>query len=285
MDFLSTLGGRMEMLQAVQTLGQNSIKPNERKIQMTQLVKSTMAALIISIIFITQSFADSIVVNENGNVGIGTTTPLQKLSIKNGSAGSGGHTWSGYSVVGIENGTHLEIELKSPNNTSQSIKFSDQDAGAVGMIYYDHHQNTMTFKTNSQDRLRIDGSGRIGIGTISPSYKLDVNGTIRGNNVSPSDARWKTEIKPIENSLDKISKLNGVSFQWTDKSKGNGTQIGLIAQNVETVFPEAVSEDAEGYKSVAYANLIGPLVESVKELKKENQILKRKIASLEARIK
>ena len=92
---------------------------------------------------------------------------------------------------------------------------------------------------------------------------------------SSSDARWKNKIEPLESSLDKISKLQGVSYEWKideypDVGMAEGKQIGLVAQDVESVLPELVSEDKDGYKAVSYTKLTAVLVEAVKELKAEN---------------
>lgn len=122
--------------------------------------------------------------------------------------------------------------------------------------------------------------GNVGIGSKYPAYKLDVDGTIRGINVSPSDVRWKTKVTSLENSLDKVSALRGVRYEWKDASKGTGDQIGLIAQEVETVFPEVVSTDKDGYKSVSYGKLVSPLIQAVKELKQENEGLKKEVSEL-----
>ena len=113
---------------------------------------------------------------------------------------------------------------------------------------------------------------RVGIGTITPQYKLDVNGTIRGNNVSPSDLRLKQNIQPLENPLAKVEQLRGVSFEW--KEQNAGRQIGMIAQEVEKALPELVSTDGEGYKSIAYDKMTAVLVGAVKALKAENEALK-----------
>jgi hypothetical protein len=116
--------------------------------------------------------------------------------------------------------------------------------------------------------------GNVGIGTKNPQYKLDVAGTIRGNNVSPSDQRLKQNIQPLENVLTKVEQLRGVNFEWKDKKRDAGTQIGMIAQEVEKVLPELVSTDSEGYKSLAYDKMTAVLVEAVKELKAQNDALK-----------
>ena len=73
--------------------------------------------------------------------------------------------------------------------------------------------------------------------------------------------------------------MRGVEFKWRteeypDKSFDEGKKIGLIAQEVEKVLPEAVRTDKEGYKSVEYADIVGVLVEAVKDLKKLNEALK-----------
>ena len=69
--------------------------------------------------------------------------------------------------------------------------------------------------------------------------------------------RFKTNIAPIENALDKISALNGVYYDWRrdefkDKGFEDGRQIGVIAQDVEKVLPELVKTDSQGYKAVSY---------------------------------
>ncbi len=85
-----------------------------------------------------------------------------------------------------------------------------------------------------------------------------------------SDVRLKRNIDPLDDSLRRILQLRGVYFEWNPDSLaganlGSGRQIGLIAQEVERVFPELVSEDADGLRSVDYS-LLGPiLVEAVKE--------------------
>lgn len=87
-----------------------------------------------------------------------------------------------------------------------------------------------------------------------------------------SDRRLKKNIKPLQNSLEKIIKLEGVNYDWKQDTKmefEKGRQIGLIAQNVEEQFPLAVkTSDTEGgeFKSVSYSVLIAPIIESIKTL-------------------
>ncbi|MEN8739220.1 MAG: tail fiber domain-containing protein, partial [Phaeobacter gallaeciensis] len=91
------------------------------------------------------------------------------------------------------------------------------------------------------------------------------------NFVSSSDARLKSDIAPIADALAKVQALNGATFTMT----GNDTrQMGLIAQDVQAVAPEAVVE-AEGVLRLAYGNLVGLLVEAIKDLAHEVDQLKR----------
>src|SRR5262249_27066212 len=102
-----------------------------------------------------------------------------------------------------------------------------------------------------------------------------------------SDARFKTSVAPIEDALDKIEAIQGVAFDWNElyQSLGRSTgrrEIGVIAQDVEKVCPELVSEwHDEGYKAVDYGRLTALLVEAVKELKAKNESLEQRIEALE----
>ena len=87
-----------------------------------------------------------------------------------------------------------------------------------------------------------------------------------------------------------VSALQGVSYEWKTKQYEDlafkeGRQIGLVAQDVEKVLPELVSEDSKGYKAVSYAKLTAVLVEAVKELKNENQKQQAEIEELRMIIK
>jgi hypothetical protein len=106
-----------------------------------------------------------------------------------------------------------------------------------------------------------------------------------------SDRRYKQNITPIASALEKVSKLQGVTFTWNRKDYPSrffcdGPQIGLIAQDVETVIPEAVLTDNEGFKSVAYDKLTAVLVEAVKEMKikmnSQDSIIKVQSAQIKA---
>ncbi|WP_409477738.1 tail fiber domain-containing protein [Pseudobdellovibrio sp. HCB154] len=125
-----------------------------------------------------------------------------------------------------------------------------------------------------------NGVGHVGVGTALPSEKLHVVGNLRvqgstdctlgngagGTNCS-SDARLKENIKPIPYALKKVMSLKGVEFDWNERSLSHGRHdIGVIAQDVEKVFPTAVMNDKNsGYKKVDYAVLVAPLIQAFKE--------------------
>lgn len=131
--------------------------------------------------------------------------------------------------------------------------------------------------------------GQVGIGTTTPGYKLDVNGTIRGFGITDSsDLRLKKEIKPLENDLEKIQKVQGVSYLWKDE-KNKRPQIGFIAQWVEKIYPELVETDKSGMKSINYSHFVAPIIESIKTLAQKFEKLfesdekqNREIASLKS---
>lgn len=105
------------------------------------------------------------------------------------------------------------------------------------------------------------------------TLRLDENrNTIAyGDITSSSDARLKENIVTVDSALDKVSNLRGVYYNKIGETE---RKLGVIAQEVETIIPEVVNSDADGMKSVAYANMVGLLIEAIKELKAEIDELK-----------
>lgn len=100
------------------------------------------------------------------------------------------------------------------------------------------------------------------------------SGTITGQDlIATSDKRLKQNIQTVDSALDKVSKLRGVYFTRNGSEKRN---IGLIAQEIEEILPEVVytDESPEQIKSVAYGNIIGLLIEAIKELKELKEVKK-----------
>jgi hypothetical protein len=122
-------------------------------------------------------------------------------------------------------------------------------------------------------------SGDLGIGTTNPTSKLTVQGDVLVSGVitstdynSASDINLKENIQPIENPIDKVLNITGVSFDWKEDGRSS---MGVIAQEVERVLPELVS--GSDSKTVNYNGLIGLLIEVVKEQQREINTLKEKI--------
>lgn len=102
--------------------------------------------------------------------------------------------------------------------------------------------------------------------TFTTTKNLVVEGTVAAS----SDVRLKTDVRTISSALHKVCNMRGVYF-----TKDSVNSVGVIAQEVEKVIPEAVFEGENGYKSVAYANLVGVLIEAIKELKMELEMIKK----------
>jgi hypothetical protein len=125
------------------------------------------------------------------------------------------------------------------------------------------------------------GSNTVAIGNSSTTNNYffgNINASADVIAYTTSDRRLKDNIKPIEKPLEKLLKLSGNTFTWNDKqSTYTGNDVGVIAQEVEEVFPEIVETRDSGYKAVKYEKLVPLLIESIKELKKEVEDLKRRI--------
>ena len=100
--------------------------------------------------------------------------------------------------------------------------------------------------------------------------------TASGDLVAYSDARVKENIKTIDNALDKVLSLRGVEYNRTD-SKDKSKKVGVIAQEIKEVLPEVVFEQEDGMLGVSYGNIVGVLIEAIKEQQKQIEELKAKL--------
>jgi len=199
-----------------------------------------------------------------GNVGIGTS-PVAILTVASGgtpidfgpvgNCGIPGMYFSGTSfptcgtVTAIMNDNLNDMIFNIPTGSSYSFRINNNSL---------------------PDAMNISPTGNVGIGTISPGYKIDVNGDINidsthalrfaGTSVctsagctSSSDRTLKEHIQPLQDSLDKVLKPQGVEYDYKDKAKFTEKhQVGVIAQDVEKVYPEVVNTDSKtGLKAVA----------------------------------
>jgi hypothetical protein len=216
------------------------------------------------------------------------------------------YDWEPAFVIG--NGT----SASSRSNAVTFYKNGNGDFG--GYLNLNRNSTGPALYVNSAETIWFDGTkfswgyggtynvfaDHVSVGTTaSPgAYSLYVVGTTycTSGSWSASDIRWKKNISDLDNVLDKALQLKSVSYNWKqeefpEKGFDSGTQIGLIAQDVEKVFPELVRTDDNGYKAVSYEKLSVILLESMKEqqheietTKKENVELKSELQSLKEEI-
>jgi hypothetical protein len=201
----------------------------------------------------------------NGNLGVGTTGPGTLLHIY------GNGYWS------------------------SGIRTEYNGGGGNGWDIVDGMDNNFYIGYGSAasptPMMTISSAGNVGIGTTSPSYTLQVNGTawVTYGVYSASDHSWKKDIAPLTDSLDKITRLQGVSYNWRtaefpEQHFTEERQIGLIAQDTEKVIPEIVTTNKEGYKGISYEKLTPVLIEAIKELKVDNDNLRLELEQLRAQV-
>ncbi|PIQ81599.1 MAG: hypothetical protein COV76_08135 [Candidatus Omnitrophica bacterium CG11_big_fil_rev_8_21_14_0_20_64_10] len=122
------------------------------------------------------------------------------------------------------------------------------------------------------------------------AYRVDVGGEARAASWPPtvSDARLKTDIRTLTGAVERVARVRGVSFEWNEAAAALGhrrreRQIGLIAQEVEAVFPELVSRNEAGVLTLDYDRWLAVILQAAVELREENGRLRRRLEALEAR--
>jgi len=233
--------------------------------------------MLIIALFTIQANAQLKVVT-GGNVGIGTALPTQKLEVFGNQliSGNSNKLFFGNTdrYLGFPSVTQ-DFSLISKNSNWMRIGSSAGIAfwGGVGA------------ENNSSYHMFLNSIG-LGIGNGGQawgSYKLVVYGNgIIGNNYLYSDNRFKNNIKTIENSLDKVLKLNGREYYFNKEeikkySFNEGKNIGFIAQEIKEILPELVSQDKDGFYCVNYTAVIPVLVEAIKEQQSQIEELKEKL--------
>ena len=214
-------------------------------------------------------------VDSNGRVGIGSASPAYTLDFGesastirlngggNGTAirmGAGGAS-NDFTLIRVDGATDDHDGESDNSNYGFSLKYMGSRTG---------NDNSLSLFADAEEGTQFEAitvlqDGKVGIKDSTPSYELEVNGTVAATNFdSLSDRRYKTNIQVIENPIEKIMKIDGVSFNWKET---NQPSLGVIADNILEVLPEIVS--GEDTKSVNYNGLIGLLIETVKDQQKQ----------------
>ncbi len=170
----------------------------------------------------------------------------------------------------------LQVSIGPPDEGANRFAVGTEDAGGFETLF------------------SVVSGGNVGIGTKDPVDKLDVAGDLRisglsrkpggGSWTSSSDIRLKKEVTPLTDALEKVLQLQGFSFEWKEPEKMGdlkGPQMGLVAQDVEKVFPGWVSEDTEGYRELTVRGFEALAIEAIRELKATVDELKIRISELE----
>lgn len=194
------------------------------------------------------------------------------------------------SVVIMDNSVNSYLSILGPNIYEKGILFGQPSNEAAGGIIYNAGSvpDGLAFRTlNNSTKMVITSGGDVGIGTASPTARLQVNGNIcyTGTIGACSDSRYKKDVANLNKSLDKVLKMRGITYKWKqdefpDRVFDDKRHVGLIAQEVEELFPEMVMTDAAGYKSVDYGRLTPVLVEAIKEQQKQIDELRTMINQL-----
>ena len=200
-------------------------------------------------------------------------------------------TNSTYDVICYDESASKWMRTKLTHLVSQEI-----DSLTLGYVAANAASGEVRFNANvnfggASSSLFVSNTlPRVGIGGVtSPQAPLHVQGAVYATGditaFYTSDQRLKKNIQKIDDSLEKVRWLKGVKFEWDkeaiaaldDVGPKPDNDIGLIAQDVEKVFPEAVVERADGYKAVDYSRLVPVLIEAVKELSHRINILEAEI--------
>jgi hypothetical protein len=211
-----------------------------------------------------------IFINNVGNVGINTTAPQQLLHVLGAT--------NGYMMVqGANDAGNAGIYFKKEDTTGTMDR-------TKGLIVF--HTNVgsgfgrghLGFCLNSADSNAI-------VSVSDEKFRMVDNGDFLADgdvvaySTTISDERYKTNITPIESALDKVNQMRGVSFDWT--AGRSGREFGVIAQEIEKIAPEVVSEkellNGETMKTVSYTSLVPFLIESIKELTARVEELEQKL--------
>jgi hypothetical protein len=193
------------------------------------------------------------------------------------------NTNHGYLQIGPQNTSHCHYTTDRSNHW-----FNTRVVIEGGVLDSYNEDLTLRRASSNNDRITIEADQHSHYVNGTKRLEVKGNGTVQVNGTLnatadvvayfSSDKRLKDNLKPIENSLDKVSKLSGYEFDWNDKQKTyQGHDIGVVAQEVEEVLPELVATREDGYKAVKYEKIVPLLIEAIKEQQQQINELKEKL--------
>ena len=227
----------------------------------------------------------------SGYVGIGTSSPAARLHI------DGDGTADGAAILEITSDGDRNIEIRNPVDADGNSPFQFWTGNAWeflvdGNSTLNIHAGGDTYiaTTSDADFFRVDYSAdRVGIGTSSPGYTFDVSGDINysGSLTNVSDKRFKKDITKIKNALSLINQFDGYHYnfrvdEFPSQNFDTVAQIGFIAQELNEVLPQLVSQNDSGYYSVNYIKVVPVLVMAMKEQQAIIKAQKKEIAKEKA---
>lgn len=237
------------------------------------------------------TFIKAITSGTSGTSGSSGTSGVSGSSGTSGTRGTSGTSGSsgssGVSPVGQVTGSGTANYLARWSSATNIIASGIYDDGSQTAIYPSGWLYLSAPVINIGQSVSMGLSiGQGGGGSMSvmiPTYiysNLLVTGTITSNSdiiaYGSSDRRLKDNVTNILDPLDKISKIGGYEFDWNDKQiTYTGHDIGVIAQEIESVLPELVTTRENGYKAVKYEKIIALLIEGMKEQQKQIDELKK----------
>ncbi len=213
-----------------------------------------------------------IVQKNTGNVGIGTTAPSQRLHVVGNSLLAGSVNVSDDTIVDgaiLANGAAPGFFSGNPVVVSSESTFgSIASIGRPLALNSSGTQNVGVATSAPSDRLDVNGDIRVGTSGTNGCLKNNGGGTITGT--CSSDLRFKKDVSYLSGVLGSLTQLRPANYFWrsdefSHKHFGTGRETGLIAQDVEKVLPELVSEDEHGYKQVDYSKLPLLTIQAIKE--------------------
>jgi hypothetical protein len=227
-------------------------------------------------LFQTLGGSTRLTIDSSGNVGINQTSPSARLHVTHvGGNGAGGTGYSEYGII-----TNTSSGQATLGAMFDGDGYANLNLGSVesGTRYFWHISKRVASNGRRLEFYFHDASGFDSKGHLDTSGNFVVKGDVTAYG-SPSDITYKTDINTVQHALNTITKLRGVTFKWKEDSETYKTtnisdDIGFIAQEVQEVLPTVVRQNENGKLSIRDKAIIPLLVEAIKELKAEIEVLK-----------